>query len=144
MDMLHLNGAPNEATTSIWLKAMMVRSDLRGNSEPMKNESGMEVERWEPDGCARGRVGVDSARRAIFYRSKVATEFAFEVGDTAGGYGIAMRIPLRIPLTQGVQCPIVCAISSATIATDRQRCSIGLRRAARAAKCFQKKRKLKN
>jgi hypothetical protein len=29
----HLNSAPNEAATSIWLKAMMVRSGLRGNAE---------------------------------------------------------------------------------------------------------------
>jgi hypothetical protein len=45
--LLHLNSAPNEATTSIWLKAMMVRSDLTGNNEPSKNESGTEVERWD-------------------------------------------------------------------------------------------------
>jgi hypothetical protein len=30
--LLHLNSAPNEATTSIWLKAMMVRSDLNEGS----------------------------------------------------------------------------------------------------------------
>jgi hypothetical protein len=38
-NLFHLNGAPNEATTSIWLKAMMVRSDLRGNNEIVGNES---------------------------------------------------------------------------------------------------------
>jgi hypothetical protein len=31
--LFHLNSAPNEATTSIWLKAMMVRSDLSRNTE---------------------------------------------------------------------------------------------------------------
>ena len=61
-------------------------------------------------------------------------------------WGIRYRqaYPPLYPHAPGVRCPIVCAISSATIATDRQRCSIGLRRAARAAKCFLKKRKLKN
>jgi hypothetical protein len=37
-NLLHLNSVPNEATTSIWLKAMMVRRDLRGNTEPFENE----------------------------------------------------------------------------------------------------------
>src|SRR6516165_7300559 len=53
-------------------------------------------------------------------------------------WGIRYRqaYPPLYPHAPGVRCPIVCAISSATSATDRQRCSIGLRRAARAAKCF--------
>jgi hypothetical protein len=37
-NLLHPNSAPNEATTSIWLKSMMVRRDLRGNTEPFENE----------------------------------------------------------------------------------------------------------
>jgi hypothetical protein len=32
-NLTHARSAPNEATTSIWLKAVMVRSDLRGNTE---------------------------------------------------------------------------------------------------------------
>jgi hypothetical protein len=65
--LLILNSAPNEATTSIWLKAMMVSRDLSGNTEQLENESGTEVERWiEPEGRSpEGQVGVDSARRAI-------------------------------------------------------------------------------
>jgi hypothetical protein len=63
---LHLNSAPNEATPSIWLKAMMVRSDLSRNTEFLENESGTEVERWEPEGRSpEGQVGVDSDRRTM-------------------------------------------------------------------------------
>jgi len=64
--LLPLNSAPNEATTSIWLKAMMVRSDLSRNTEFLENESDTVVERGEPEGRSpEGRVVVDSARRAI-------------------------------------------------------------------------------
>jgi hypothetical protein len=65
-NVFHLNSAPNEATTSIWLKAMMVYRDLSRNTEFLEKESGAEVERWEPEGRSlEGQVGVDSARRAI-------------------------------------------------------------------------------
>ena len=60
--LLQLTSAPNEATTSIWLKAMMVWSDLSRNTEFLENESGTEVASWEPE----GQVGVDSARQAIY------------------------------------------------------------------------------
>jgi hypothetical protein len=46
----------------------------------------------------RGQVGVDSVGRAICQCLVFALEFACGAGDTAGGYGIAMRIPMRIPL----------------------------------------------
>jgi hypothetical protein len=36
--LLILNSAPNEATISIWLRAMMVSRDLSGNTEPSENE----------------------------------------------------------------------------------------------------------
>jgi hypothetical protein len=45
---------------------MMVRSDLRGNNEPSKMESGTEGEIGGPEGRSpEGQVGVDSGRRAI-------------------------------------------------------------------------------
>jgi hypothetical protein len=95
----HLNSAPDEATTSIWLKAMMVRSDLKGNTELLKNESGVEVQRWRPEGRSpEGKSGLillaDRSASALNF----ALEFACGMGDTAGGYGIATRIPMRIPL----------------------------------------------
>jgi hypothetical protein len=62
----NLNSAPNEATTSIRLKAMMVCRDLRGNIEPSENGIRHGGGDWEPEGRSReGRVGVDSGRRAI-------------------------------------------------------------------------------
>ena len=48
--LLHLNSAPNEATTSIWLKAMMVCRDLRGNNEPSENGIRHGGGDWEPEG----------------------------------------------------------------------------------------------
>jgi len=53
-----------------------------------------------------GGVGVDSARQAICYRFVFAWEFASELGDTAGGYGIPQRIPMRIPQMPGVRWPL--------------------------------------
>jgi hypothetical protein len=57
--LLHLNSAPNEATTSIWLKAMMVRNDLSRNTEFLENESGTGggtrgARGAEPRGASRG------------------------------------------------------------------------------------------
>jgi hypothetical protein len=50
LGLLHLNSAPNEATTSIWLKAMMVCRDLRGNNEPSENGIRHGGGDWEPEG----------------------------------------------------------------------------------------------
>jgi hypothetical protein len=62
----HHNSAPNEATTSIWLKAMMVCRDLGGNIEPSENGIRHGGGDWEPEGRSpEGQVGVDSGRRAI-------------------------------------------------------------------------------
>ena len=52
--LFHLNSAPNEATTSIWLKAMMVCRDLRGNNEPSENGIRHGGGNWEPRGASRG------------------------------------------------------------------------------------------
>jgi hypothetical protein len=61
----HLNSAPNEATTSIRLKAMMVCRDLRGNIEPGKWNPGRRGRLGARGAEPRGQVGVDSGRRAI-------------------------------------------------------------------------------
>jgi hypothetical protein len=89
---------------------MMVCRDLRGNNEPSENGIRHRGGDWEPEGRSpEGQVGVDSGRRAICYYLVFASEFVHEVGDTAGGYGIPMRIPQRIPMRipqmPGVQWP---------------------------------------
>jgi hypothetical protein len=79
--------APNEATTSIWLKAMMVRSDLRGNTELLENESGAELERWQARGGApEGKSGlILLARRsasALYLRWNLHAGRGIQLGDT--------------------------------------------------------------
>jgi hypothetical protein len=131
-----LNSAPNEATTSIGLKVMMVRRDLTGNTELLKNESSVEVERWEARGAQpRGQVGVDSARRATCWSLVFASEFVPEVGDTSGGYGIPLRIPLCIPMRRASNGQVVRGISRAAIERDFFAKSATLLDSRRACRC---------
>jgi hypothetical protein len=61
-----LKQCPYEATTSIWLKAMTVCRDLRGNIAPSENGIRHGGGDWEPEGRSpEGQVGVDSDRRPI-------------------------------------------------------------------------------
>jgi hypothetical protein len=70
---------PNEATTSIWLKAMimMMSSDLSRNTEFLENESGREVASWEPEGRSpeRGKSGLillaERSASALYLRGKL-------------------------------------------------------------------------
>ena len=85
--LLHLNSAPNEATTSIWLKAMMVRSDLSRNTDFWENESDAEVERWEPEGWSpRGESGLiliaDRSARALYLRGNLYAGWGIQLGGT--------------------------------------------------------------
>ena len=86
-NLLHLKSAPNEATTSIWLKAMMVRSDLSRNTEFLENESGTEVEREEPKGRSpRGESGLiliaDRSARALYLRGNLYAGWGIQLGGT--------------------------------------------------------------
>jgi hypothetical protein len=86
--LFHLNSAPHEATTSIWLKAMMVRRDLRGKTEPLETESGTEVERWriEPEGCTRAKSGLirltTRSASALYFRGNLHARWGIQLGDT--------------------------------------------------------------
>jgi hypothetical protein len=68
LGLLHLNSAPNKATTSIihLAESHDGRRDLRGNIEPSENGIRHGGGDWEPEGRSpEGQVGVDSARDAI-------------------------------------------------------------------------------
>jgi hypothetical protein len=81
-NLFHLNTALHEATTSIWLKAMMVRRDLREKTEPLESESGTEVERWriEPEGCTI-RLTTRSAS-ALYLPGNLHARWGIQLGDT--------------------------------------------------------------
>jgi hypothetical protein len=107
LGLLHLNSAPNEATTSIWLKALMVCRDLRGNIEPSENGIRAEGEIGSPRGVApRGKSGLIPVASDL-----LALCICTGICARAGGYGIPMRIPLcipmRIPQMPGVRWPDV-------------------------------------
>ena len=87
LGLLHLNSAPNEATTSIWLKAMMVCRDLRGNIEPSEMESGTEGEIGSPRGGApRGKSGLilvaERSASVLYLRRNLHASWGIHLGDT--------------------------------------------------------------
>ena len=83
----NLNSAPNEATTSIRLKVMMVCRDLRGNIEPSEMESGTEGEIGSPRGGApRGESGLilvaERSASALYLRGNLHVSGGIQLGDT--------------------------------------------------------------
>jgi hypothetical protein len=89
---------PYEATTSIWLKAMMVCRDLRGNVE--RSENGIR----HGGGIGSPRGGAPRGKSGLILLAERSAST-----DTAGGYGIPMRNPqrnpMRIPQMPGVRWP---------------------------------------
>jgi hypothetical protein len=53
-----------------------------------------------PEGVPRGQVGVVNAEERFGQVDDLALFFGKRHGDTAGGYGIAMRIPSVSPYAQ--------------------------------------------
>jgi hypothetical protein len=66
---------------------MMVRRDLRGDTELLKNESGVEVERWEPEGRSpEGKSGLillaERSASALCLRGNLGARWGIHLGDT--------------------------------------------------------------
>jgi hypothetical protein len=79
------------AGTAIHLpEAMMVRRDLRGNTEPLENESRTEVERWriEPEGevppeAESGLIRLAKRSASVLYsRGNLHARWGIQLGDT--------------------------------------------------------------
>jgi hypothetical protein len=78
---------PNEATTSIWLKAMMVRSDLRGNNETFKMNPAPRGNDGKPKGRSpEGKSGLiplaGRFARALYLRWNLRAGWGIQLGDT--------------------------------------------------------------